>query len=231
MHDDELKALWAAHGELLTRSLRSDERLLSEQAVRRARRALLPFAGWRALELLCAFAAVFIVGSVLAGHGLEWRYLVAGWPVLAYFVTMAAAAVRLLAGSRGLDAGAAVADVQTRLLRLRAVGFWALKWAVLGGVVVWLPAALLLFEAVTGVAALQRVDLAWLLANLGFGVVLFALAMLWSRRRRERGDLGPRMRAVLDALTDRGVRRALAELEDLRRFVRDDVRDDATAAG
>jgi hypothetical protein len=63
----------------------------------------------------------------------------------------------LVVKSVTLDYGGPVTTIQREVERMKLVEYHALKWAVLGGVVVWLPAVLISFEALTGVAALARV--------------------------------------------------------------------------
>lgn len=77
----------------------------------------------RVVELLVALAAILAIGPVLAGHGLQSRYVVAGWPVLGWLVAMTAASLRLLVGCHANEGAAAVAAMQDRLLRLRTVEF------------------------------------------------------------------------------------------------------------
>ena len=113
--------------------------------------------------------------------------------------------------------------MQRDLRQLQFAEFRALEWALFGGVVVWLPALLALFEAVTGVAALGRVDLAWLVANLAFGVVVLVAGTALSRRYVEHPTAGPRARRFLDAVSGRALRRAADQLAELARFERDDA--------
>jgi hypothetical protein len=77
--------------------------------------------------------------------------------------------------------------------RIKLAGYRATKWALLGGVMLWLPSGLVLFEVVTGVPALALVELRWLAANLGFGVMVLVIGQAWSKRYVERRELGPRV--------------------------------------
>ena len=115
-----------------------------------------------------------------------------------------------------------VQEIQRAVERARLAEYRATKWAVLGGVVIWLPAALLLFEAVTGVPAIGLVDPAWLVANLALGAAVLALGLALSRRYVERPGLGPRARRIVDALSGRSLRAATRHLADLSRFERDE---------
>jgi hypothetical protein len=70
----------------------------------------------------------------------------------------------------------------------------------------------------TGVPALARVDLPWLVANLAFGLVVLALGQALSRRFVERPGLGAGAQRMMDALSGRGLRQAAARLAELERF-------------
>jgi len=222
MELDDLKAAWAAHGAALERSVAISERLLREALLGKVRSALAPYVAWRVLEIVLGAAALVLAGSVLAAHAGEPRYLLAGGATLAVLAGVTALNARLLALSVGLDYGGPVTAIQRAVERARLAEYRATKWAVLGGVVIWLPAALLLFEAVTGVPAIGLVDPAWLVANLALGAAVLALGLALSRRYVERPGLGPRARRIVDALSGRSLRAATRHLADLSRFERDE---------
>ncbi len=222
MQLDDLKEAWAAHGALLERSLAIDERLLREVMLRRVRLALAPYVLWRALEVALCIAALFVVMPVLAAHVAEPRYVVVAGALVVFTVGITAQSAFLIVNGLQLDYGGPVTAIQRDVERLRLVEYRALKWAVLGGVVVWLPAALVLFEALTGVDALARVDLPWLVANLTFGLVVLALGQVLSRKHVERPDLEPWARRLVEVVSGRALRRAADHLAEFARFEREE---------
>lgn len=224
MQFDDLKEAWAAHGTMLERSLAIDQRLLREVLLRKVRFALAPYVLWRALEVALGITMLVVVMSVLAAHVTEPRYAIVGGVLAVLTGAITALCTYLLVNSLKLDYGAPVMEIQRELEHTRLVEYRALKWAVLGGVVAWLPAGLVLFEALTGVDALARIDLAWLTANLVFGLAFLALGHLLSRRYVERPDLGPRARRLVDALSGRALRSAAGHLAELARFEREEPR-------
>lgn len=223
MQLDELKAAWAAHGAVLERSLAIDERLLREVLLRKVRFTLAPYVLGRALELALGLAALFVVMPVIAAHAPEPRYLVAAGALAAFTAGIAAMSGYLLVSVLQLDHGGPVTAIQRDLERIGLVEYRATKWAVLGGVVVWLPAALVLFEAVTGLEPLAHVDLAFLAANLIFGLIVLALGQYLSRKYVERSDLSPWARRLVDALSGRALRSASGHLAELSRFEREEL--------
>ncbi len=222
MHLDEWKEAWAAHGAMLQRSLEIDARLLRETLLRRARFALVPCVLWWALEIALGGVVQFGVVAVLAAHLAEARYLVFAGALALFVPGLIALTAHSLLKVLQLDYAAPVTALQREVEHIRRAEYRALKWSLLGGVLLWLPAALVLFEAVTGVAALARVDLAWLVANLGFGVVVLVVGQVWSRRHVERPDLRPWARRLLAVISGRSLQVVAGHLAELARFERED---------
>ncbi len=220
MQLDELKQIWAAHGAALERSVAIDERLLRELLLGKVRRSLRPFLVWRAVEVALAFGGVLLAAPLLVANLTAPRYLLAVGALLVYLVVFAANGVRLLDLGARLDLTGPVTGMQRHLQRLRFAEFRALEWALFGGVVVWLPALLVLFEVSTGVPALARVDLAWLLGNLGFGAVVLGVGRWWSRRFVRAEALRPWARRLVDAVSGRGLQAAAQQLDELAKFER-----------
>ena len=181
MQLDDLKAAWAAQGALLERSLAIDERLLRELFLRKVRFALAPFVLVRALEVALGVAALVVVMPALAAHLGEPRYWVAGGALAVYAAGLTWMCAYLLVNALQLDYSGPVTELQRDVERLRRVEYRSFEWALLGGVLVWLPALLIPFEALTGVDALARVDLAYLAGNLVIGLAVLALGHLLSR--------------------------------------------------
>jgi hypothetical protein len=219
MQLDDLKSEWTAHTALLERSLAIDERLLREVMLRKVRVSLAPHVILRALEVVVGVAALLAIGPVLAAHLGEPRYLVVGGALAALTVWITALCAYQLVHVLQLDHGAPVTALQRDVERLVLAEYRAFKWALLGGVLLWLPALLVLFEALTGVDALARVELRWLAANLFVGLVVLLVGQLLSRRYVERP--APWSRRVVDALSGRPLRAAQKHLAELARFERE----------
>jgi hypothetical protein len=223
MQLDDFQKAWAAHGAALERSLAIDERLLREVLLRKVRFALAPYALRRALEVAVGVGALLLALPVLVAHVAEPLYLVVAGLFCAGSVATTAVTAWLLVSVLRLDHARPVTAIQRELEHVRLVEYHALKWSLLGGTVLWLPAALVLFEAVSGVPALARVHFGWLVANLVFGLVLLALGHAWARTHLERSDLAPWARRLVDTLTGRALRSAAEHLADVARFERDET--------
>jgi hypothetical protein len=218
MELDDLKAAWAAHGAALERSLAIDQRILRELLLRKVRFALAPWVCFRALEVVLGLAVLGAVVPVLAAHLAEPRYVVVAGAVVVFAAWMTALCAYLLVNTLQLDYSGPVTALQRDVERLKLVEYRAFKWALLGGVLLWLPVPALLLEALTGFEALARIEPGFLAANVAFGLVFLALGQALSRRHVERSDLGPRARRIVDALSGRGLRAATGHLTELAHF-------------
>jgi hypothetical protein len=218
MELDDLKGAWAAHTATLERSLAIQQRLLRESLLRRPRLALAPWLAWRMLEVALGVAAIGAAVPLLLAHAAEPRYAILVGGLLVFAVIMTALSTHLLIRTLALDWGRPVTAIQREVEQVRITEYRAIKWALLGGVVFWLPALLVLIEVFTGIPALARVELPWLVANVVFGLVVLALGQALSRRFVERPGLGAGARRVLDALSGRGLRRVAERLAEVGRF-------------
>jgi hypothetical protein len=223
MQLDDLKGDWAAHGAMLERSLAINESILRRMVLREARVALAPWFLWRALEIALGIAALLMVVPVLAAHIVEPRYVAVAGTLTVFSVYIMALVAYALVTSLRVDFGGPVTSIQREVERIKLAEYRALKWAVLGGVVFWLPAALVLFEALTGVDALARVNIMWVVANLLFGLVILGIGQALSRKYVERSDLTPWARRIVDAASGRGLRSAADHLAELSRFEREEA--------
>ena len=160
-----------------------------------------PYVLWRALEVALGIAMTIAVVPVLAAHITEPRYVVVAGALAAFTVWLTALCAYLLVGSLQLDYGGPVTALQRDIERVKLVEYRAFKWALLGGVLFWLPFLLVVFEALTGVAGLARVELPYLIGNLVVGLVVLAAGQAWSKRYVERGDLSPWARRLVNSLS------------------------------
>ena len=218
MQIDDLKQAWATLGTRLDKSLAIHERVQEVAMRRQVRRALMPYIFWRTLEVILGIAVLLVVMPVMTAHLAEPLYVIVTAAVAVFTVGITALSMFLLVHYLKLDYGGPITGIQRDVERIRLVEYRAIKWAVLGGVVVWLPVGLILFEALTGVAALARVDLPWLVANLLFGLIVLAVGMVLSKKHVERPDLAPWAQRLLNAVSGRGLRSAATHLAELSRF-------------
>lgn len=219
---EELQALWTRQSELLARSVAIDERLLREQLLRRPRAGLAWFRGWRGCEVVVSAAVAALAVVRWCSHPGEPRYLLVAGSVALFAAVIAVQGVIVLARSAELDWSAPVVTLQRALARMKLAEYRAFQWALLGGVVLWLPLPLLLLDLLAGGRLVPQVELGWIAANVAVGVVLMLLGRWLSRRLVERSDRSPLAHRLIDAVASRYVRRTAKQLDELAAFVRED---------
>lgn len=222
MELDDCKNEWAAHGAILERSLAINERLLRDVLLRKVRWALAPFVLGRALEVALGVVTLVAAVPIFFAHLDDPIYLAAVGGLISVAAWLTWLCARLLVGVLQLDFATPVTALRRDVERLRIVEYRAFVWALLGGIAIWLPAALVLLEAVTGAEVLPRVDTAWLLGNVVLGVGLLGVGLWLSKRHIDRENRSPRAQRLLDALSGWALRRALENLTELQRFERED---------
>lgn len=210
MELDDLKSAWAT----LERSLAINERLLRETMLRKVRWWQVPYVIARALELLVALAMLIATITVLARHPNEARYLAVAGGFAIYLAGLAWSCAHQLVTMLRLDYSGTVASLQRELVTLQRWEVRAFLWAFLGGVLFWLPGVLIAVEAVTGIDALARVDLAYLAGNLVVGAILLAVGVQLAKKYAHHSR-------ILDALSGRSLQRMQAHLAELARFERE----------
>lgn len=190
-------------------------RPIEDLALRQWRWRVLRHAGARGAELVFASAASVALAQRLPSHAND---LVAFAVVL-----LAVAATVAWAVSSGwrlwlwnaLRFEAPVFEARRAVLRLRRAEARATLAAFGVGTCLWLPGALLAIEVVGGPALLRSIDRGWLLANLGFGiVVLFGVRRVGRRLVGAGDDLG-RQERWLERLAGATLARLAAELAEL----------------
>lgn len=218
--NDELRMLWARQRAHREPDVHVDAVALAAVLRRGLRWRLGAYAGWRAVELAVATAVAFAAGLVAHRHVDEGRYCAIACVVAGHAGGAALLSARLLWRWCALDHAGPVLVLQQAVERLRLAEARAVLWALLGGVVVWLPLPLVLVEALGGPPLLGQVDGAWLAANLAFGLAVLMAAVWWARGATGNSPFAGRL---ADALAGRSLQRARAALQELAAFERDDA--------
>ncbi len=168
---DQLAPLWRNQSEM---EWPPDRSLLSNLQLARARAQLSSIARRLGWEIAAWAGFVLLMGSLL-GTQRTFNALLCH----AYAVLMLAWCVREYVAARALHMDEAVSVLQERFSAWELLHISRLQWALLGGIVLWAPCTLILWQAFTGFAATGG---PWLTANLGFGLLLAGLSVLLARR-------------------------------------------------
>ncbi|MDA7494434.1 hypothetical protein N8467_00040 [bacterium] len=238
MQLDDMKAAWATHGEKLDRLLHINERLLREVTTFKVRCSLVPHLLWRSVEIVIGLAVTALSAMILSQHLDDMLYVTVAGSVFLFAVFLTAKTVALMARAIQLDHGERVADVQRRLATLKLAEFHAFKWALLGGVVLWLPTLLVLAEAFTGPELfsqghsghghatasqlLPQVPWPWLVANVGFGLAVFALGHSLAKKHVDTTLRSPWAQRLLDHVSGRQLTVISRHIDELSAFSREE---------
>jgi len=227
---DELKTAWrrldaeldAAWTRLDLRADALEALALQERRERdigHSRASLRWFGLAQLLELLLWIVMVVVAASFWFDHRHTPHLLAAGLVLHAYGIAAIwASATRALLAA-GVYYTAPVLDIQRRLARLQrfttvttvALGLpWWCLWlvATMVGARLWL--GIDLYTAAPG----------WVLATLGFGVLAMGASVWLALRWARHPPASPRLRAMIDDLSGRNLRRARRRIEEIEAFER-----------
>ena len=223
MQLDDMKAVWATHGEQLDRVLHINEKLLRDVTMNKVRSSLIPYVLWRAFEVLFGVAMTLATGSVLLDHTDELLYLSVAGAVLLFSVFMTITTLMLIVRALRLDQDRQVVDVQRAVAKLKLAEFHAFKWALLGGVLLWLPIGIVVFEVLSGAPALSNVPLPWLLANIAFGLLALFLGQHLVRKHVDKNgqpdtERAPWVQRLLDHASGRQLAKISNHMDELASF-------------
>jgi hypothetical protein len=214
MQLDDLKRIWDGRSAAIAAGAAAPGNGV-DRRVARPRPALARYVFRRGIEAACGSLAAVAVVVVVWRQRTEPIYLLAGGGALLYLLAWTVVALVLAAAAQAIDFGERVTDVQLRLARLQLRECRATQWAVLFGVVLWLPLLLLVLEAMVDAPLLAAIDRAWLVANVAFGIVVLWLGGRWARCLGVEPQ-SPRARWLFELLGDRALARARRELAELQ---------------
>lgn len=222
MELDDLRNVWLTLDNKLERSLAINERLLRERTFDRMRFRLIPTQISRLLEAGLGIVAVAVSIAVLTNHLQEPRYWIVMLSLAISAATVTSLIVFSLVQTMTINFASPVVQLQRSLHRIRLAEYRAFKWTLLTGIVAWCPVSLVLWELLTGVDALARVDSKWLAVNMLFGLVCLGVGQWLSLRYVECSDLSPRMQGLLDSLSGNAGKSLQRQLDSLTHFEQQD---------
>lgn len=221
MELDDLKDRWNEYDRKLDSSLRLNSRVLRELGLNRVDSSLRRLTRVIVFELLMGLVAAVLLGSFIADHLREVRFLVPAVALDLFVIYFIGWAIRQWVALASLDYGASVVEIQRKLELLRIDRIRMTKWVFLLSPLLWIPLLIVGVEGLAGVDAYAAFDTAWLVSNFVFGLAVVALALWVSRRYADRLKGSPLARRVADALADRSLDEAAGFLGSLSSFERE----------
>lgn len=218
MELDELKTAWQSLDRRLQQGHALELQGLRERKLDKARGSLRPLFWGQVAQILFGIPFVLLAALLWMSQPASASVVVAGIVVHAYGVLTIIGAGVVLGQMGKIDYAAPVLEIQKQLTRVRTL-------YVRSGMVAGLPWWFLWVVILMVLAGLTDVDLlvkAPSLVGSGLGIGAAGLLATWWfhrwARRPERAGFGRKMD---DSLTGGSLRRALAQLDELKRFEQD----------
>jgi len=217
---DDLKQQWAAHDRKLDALIQINRRVFATGQLDRARSALRRLGAAVAVETLVNLVAVVALGSFLAVHLRDLRFVVPAVALDAGAIALVSAGVRQLAAIARIDHGQPVAVIQQQLTELGRLRLRVIRWTFLLAPLAWTP-LLVVGLAALGVDAYRVLDAGYLLANLAFGIAVIPLSIWLSHRFLGGLDHAPRARWLARHLVGANLRDATDFVATIAEFERE----------
>lgn len=225
MELDEMKLAWQELDRRLQRSEALQSDLRRELSLDKTRSTLRRWLWLPGFELAISVWVVWLAGSFLGDNLAQVLAAPVGalpalilWALAAFG---AAASVRQIVAVARIDYAAPVLSIQRRLalarnLRIRLTQIGLLLWLPL-----WPVFAVFIVQRDFGAGIYRQLGLGWLIANVGFGLLL-ALLLVWlARRYGERLSQWRPLRRLADSIAGGRLVAATAQLDELARFDRE----------
>ena len=223
MELENLKRIWEEQGRKLEATIRLNADLVRESVLGRAAGALTRLRRLLLVELLLDLGVVVWLGSFLADHVAEVRFLVPALALGLGTIALAIACIQQLVAISSVDYGAPVLEIQKRLVALRVQRVRVAKLTLLAAPLAWTPLLIVALKGLADVDAYAVFSGAWLAANLVMGVAVVPLAVWLSRRYASRLGRSPIVQRLAHDLAGYNLNAAMGFLGSLRRFEEEPV--------
>lgn len=219
---DNLQSLWEEQNRKLDASLRLNTRILNQSTFRKAEAATTRLWWLILIELPLDALLLWGLGSFIARHITEPRFLIPALALHLYVILLASSSIRQLMGLRAIDYSAPILEIQKRLGALQVERARVTKWVFLSAPLVWTPLLIVSLKGLLGVDAYALFSCAWLAANLLFGLAVIALAVWISRRYADRMERSPVVRRLMRELAGYNLKAAVGFVGAVERFEKEE---------
>jgi hypothetical protein len=224
MELDDLKKRWEEQDAKLNASLTLNTRLLLASGLGKTESALGRLSRFLVAGLVVNFVATLWLGSFLAEHVREPRFLIPGAALHLGVIALLFAGVRQLVALKRIDLGEPVVTIQKQMESLRVERLRAVKWTLLLAPLAWVPLLVVVLKGFFGLDALAILDFWWLAVNAFLGVLVLAAALFVSRRYADRMVDSPLARRFMKELAGHNLTAAKSHLDALARFADEEPR-------
>ncbi|HEX5854854.1 MAG TPA: hypothetical protein VFZ57_04470 [Thermoanaerobaculia bacterium] len=224
MELDDLKQRWEEQDAKLNASLRLNTHLLIASGLGKTESALGRLSRLFVAGLVVNFAAALWLGSFLAEHVRETRFLIPGAALHLGAIALLFVGARQLVALKQIDLGEPVVAIQRRLESLRVGRLRAAKWTLLLAPLAWVPLLVVALKGFFGLDAYAIFDRWWFAANALLSVLVLAAALFVSRRYADRMGNSPIARRLMKELAGHNLTAAQSHLDALARFAEEEGR-------
>lgn len=218
MEIEDLKQRWQEQDRKLEASLQLNRSLLNEAVLNKVATATTRLFRLVTVELVLNLAVALWLGSFLAEHASEPRFLLPAAVLAVGVIALIVDCVRQMVTLKTVDPAEPVAAMQKKLGRLRVQRTRTMQWILLTAPLVWIPLLIVGLEGLLGLDAYAIFSQRWLAANLLFGAAVIPLAVWTSRRYADRMERSPFVQRLMRDLAGRNVNAAMGFLGRLESF-------------
>jgi hypothetical protein len=221
MELQDLKDRWNEYDRKLDANLRLNTRVLREFGLNRVGSSLRRLTRVIVFELLMGLLAAVLLGSFIADHLGEMRFLVPALVLDVFVIYFIGWSIRQWVALGSVDYGESIVTIQRKLELLKIDRIRMTKWVFLLSPLLWTPLLIVSVEGLIGLDAYATFDTAWLVSNFVFGLAVIPLMLWLSKRYADRLRGSSLARRVVDALADRSLNEATGFLGSLSSFERE----------
>lgn len=218
MELEDLQRRWEEYDAKLDRSIRLNTRLLQTALRGKADTSTRWLSRSLTFELLLSLIAPICLGSFIANHVGEVRFLVPAIALHLCAIAVVIATVHQLVAIRRIDYSAPIVEIQKRLESLRVERIRTTIWTLLAAPLLWTPLLIVALKSLLGVDAYDSFGPGFLAANVLFGLLVLALGLRISRRYADRIYRSPLVQRFMQDLSGRSLAKATGFLGALARF-------------
>jgi hypothetical protein len=222
MELDDLKRRLNEQDRTLDAALRLNTRVLQASVLGKAETSLRGLSRNLWFELLANLLAAFWLGSFLAEHVSEPRFLIPAAALHLCVIALLAAGVRQLVALKTIDYGEPVVGIQKRLESLRVERIRAVTLTFLLAPLLWTPLLIVALKGLFGVDAYAAFGAPFLIANLALGLLIIPLAVWISKRYEARMKGSPVVQGLMRNLAGRSLASAAAFVRSISDFEEDE---------
>lgn len=183
---DSLRGRWQESGRRADAALKLDAEAMRAALQARTHKAFRRHSGWLLAGLVGSAPVLAALLVFFLRHLGDWRYALMSGGLLALVGAEFVVDLRQFFALRKLSLDAPVLAVRAVLDGLRARRVTMTKWIALTALLLWWPALLVAFKALTGVDALRFLHASVIWANLGLGLAAIPFGLWlssWLSRR------------------------------------------------